>query len=355
MSGSPVKTFHLPLHQGEHYWLCFYGVDGDVSSTLGSALTQLGAMPGNGGFLMRTGTQWKKSWDGIYGALRQMGALDKIEAALSYSDGAPANKQEASCKSMEAMQGIADSLWLGDALLENRVVCYLQSVHSSKERIFGYESFARVKMADGKVIGGMQIMAASKALGIEHMIDRHLHVEAIKTFAASAFNGFLFVNFFPGFIHRPAVYLEGLSETAKQFGVVSKHIVLDLTNAEKPRDMAHIKSVCEYGRSRGYSVALDDVASVDVAQKMIGEVRPDFVKIDMHLVRDVATGVTRDTIRTIVEMVHGAGGTVIAEGVETEEIFTALKTLGVDLFQGYLFSAPEPVEMALKRSGAATG
>lgn len=350
MSGAAVKNFNLPWHQGEHYWLNFYGAQGAVSSQISDVLTQSGAKAHGEGYCLRTGQNWKKSWDPIYAKLLKMDALLHLETGITYGDTAPTSQQEAQCRSMAQMQEIADSMWLGEALLEDRVVCYLQSVHSSKERIFGYESFARVHTPDGKVIGGKQIMEASKVLGIEHMIDRHLHIEAVRTFAASAFNGFLFVNFFPGFIHRPAVYLEGLSETAKQSGVVSKHIVLDLTKSETPRDMAHIKNVCDYGRSRGYSVALDDIASVDVAQRMIQEVRPDFVKIDMHMVRDVATPLTRDTIRTIVEMVHGSGGSVIAEGVETDEILSALKTLGVDLFQGYLFSAPEPVEMALKRS-----
>src|SRR5256885_879724 len=84
---------------------------------------------------------------------------------------------------------------------------------------------AGLKKLDGSILAGDKIIPASKALGIEHMIDRHLQVQAIKTFVSSAFNGFLFVNFFPGFIHRPSVYLEGLSETVKSFGVVPKHIV----------------------------------------------------------------------------------------------------------------------------------
>lgn len=352
MTGVPVKNFNLPLHQSNQYWLSFFAPEGDVPLAVAGVLKAAGAKLQADGYVLRTGKAWQQGWNGVYTQLKQAGALVAVEVGISPLDAPPATRQDVSLKSCEAMQAMADSMWLGDALLENRVMCYLQSVHSSKERVFGYESFARVRMPDGKIIGGLQIMTAAKALGIEHMIDRHLQVEAIRTFAASAFHGFLFVNFFPGFIHRPAVYLEGLGDTAKQAGIVSKHIVLDLTNAEKPRDMAHIKSVCEYGRSRGYSVALDDVASVEVAQRMIHEVRPDFVKIDMHLVRDVAMPATRDTIAMIVQLVHGAGGTVIAEGVETDAIFDALKVLGVDLYQGYLFAAPEPVEMAMKRGVA---
>jgi len=306
----------------------------------------------DGGKGMRTGRQWKPVWDGIFNELKALGALASVEAAITPGGEPPASRALSECKPLLLVQMIADSLWLGDALLEDRVMCYLQPVVSTKDRIFGYESFARVRCADGSIISGDQVVAASRVLGIEYMIDRHLHVEAIKTFVSSEFNGFLFVNFFPGFIHRPEVYLEGLSETAKSFGVLAKHIVLDFTKAETPRDIGHIKNVCDYARSRGYSVALDDVFSIEGARKLIAEIRPDFIKIDMHLVRQVHHVGQRETIRTLVEMGHAAAGTVIAEGVETDEIFQALKGLGVDLFQGYLFSPPVPVEAALKRSGA---
>ena len=44
------------------------------------------------------------------------------------------------------------------------------------------------------------------------------------------------------------MYLEGLSENGEAaWGSFLKHIVLDLTNSEKPRDMVHIRNVCEYG------------------------------------------------------------------------------------------------------------
>jgi EAL domain-containing protein (putative c-di-GMP-specific phosphodiesterase class I) len=353
MSGNSGKNFNLPWHQRDHYWLSFYPKSGAFGAGVADILQRLGCVAIQDGFALRTGRQWKTSWDSLCTALSAVGGLSGLEAGISFGDAAPASRQEANCKEPASVQALADSLWLGDALIEDRLVCYLQPVHSSKDRVFGYESFARVQTADGGVIGGLQIVAASIVLGIEYMIDRHLHVQAIKTFAGSAFNGFLFVNFFPGFIHRPAVYLEGLSETAKQYGIVAKHIVLDFTNSEKPRDIAHIRSVCDYSRSRGYSVALDDVASVEMVQKLVSDIRPDFVKIDMHLVREVLSPVARETVRTIVELVHGAGGMVIGEGVESDDIFQALKSLGVDLFQGYLFGAPMPVEAALKLSGTA--
>lgn len=356
MSGKtakPAKNFNLPWHQHDHYWISVYPKGSHFLAPISEFLENAHMTKTNdGGMAIRAPRDWKSLWDNLYAGLEHVGALDHIEAAVTPGNEQPRGRMAVDCKAPQLIQVIADSLWIGEALLENRILCFMQQVVDDKGKIFGYESFARVRSPDGDVIGGEQIFSASKALGIEFMIDRHLHIQAIKTFVSSSFNGFLFVNFFPGFIHRPAIYLEGLAESVKTYGVIAKHIVLDFTKSETSHDVKHMKSVCEYGRSCGYSIALDDISTVESARRLVDEVRPDFVKIDMHLIHKVAESSKRNTIKAIVDVVHDAGGTVIAEGVESDEIYDALKKLGVNLFQGYLFSPPVPVEAALKQSGA---
>lgn len=340
------KQYNLPWHVAEHYWISVYPGEKALPAATLSLLQQVGFTRHlDGAMVMKTARNWKLIWDQVSQGIAQA----KAYATVTTGEKAPSQRLVPDQKTVIDPAVIAPSMWVGDALLEDRIVCYLQPVMTAKNQVFGYESFARVKTTDGRVIDGREIVNASKILGIEHMIDRHLHVQAITTFAGSEFNGFLFINFFPGFIHRPAVYLEGLGETAKRSGMIAKHVVLDVTKAEASHDLMHIKNVVEYGRSCGYSVALDDIASVDVARKLVKEIRPDFVKIDMHLVHQVLSPAPREQIRTIVGMVHAAGGTVIAEGVESQEIHDALKVLEIDLFQGYLFSPPVPVETVIKR------
>ena len=351
MSENFQKKFNLAWHQHDYYWIVLYGLP-TIPAALASALQQVGLKPYNTGanatLAGRTGRQWKEAWDKVYAVLAEHNADAQVEVALVPGAELP-DESFIKRQSVAATHAIAESLWLGDALMEGRILCYLQPVLSSGDKIFGYESFARVVQHDGTVIAGERIVKASKALGIEYMIDRHLQVQAIKTFMSSQFNGFLFINFFPGFIHRPAVYLEGLADMVKSFGILPKHIVLDFTKSEMPHDLVHLKNVCEYARSCGYSIALDDIESVKSMQRLFNEIRPDFVKIDMQLVHKIAEPQSRSVIREIVEIARASGCTVIGEGVETDSMYQSLKLMNVDLFQGYLFSPPLPVDVALKR------
>jgi EAL domain-containing protein (putative c-di-GMP-specific phosphodiesterase class I) len=353
MSAPQAKPFNLPWNQHEQYWVHVDAQNTEASTAMIRALKPVG-MQLTGNFMaIRTNRQWKPTWDAVYAELVKNTLLNAVKVAVTPGNIQP-SLQTMDWRNPAAMQRIAESVWLGEALLDDRILCYLQPVVSSRDKIFGYESFARAQAEDGSIISGDKIILASRALGIEYMIDRHLHVQAIATFVCSDFDGFLFVNLFPGFIQRPAVYLEGLSDAAKTFGMVSKHVVLDFTRSESPRDIAHIKSISEYGRSRGYSIALDDIESLDSVKKLVPDIKPDFVKIERKLAGDVAKPARRETITRIVEFVHANGGTIIAEGVETEAMYTGLKAVGVDLFQGYFFSPPVPVEALVNRN-AGTG
>jgi len=68
------------------------------------------------------------------------------------------------------------------------------------------------------------------------------------------------------------------------------------------------------------------------------------VKIDQSFVQGITSRAqeTLPLIRAIVDLAHGLGLTVIAEGVETENQMEALTTAGCDLVQGYLIHRPQP-------------
>ena len=343
MAQSQQKPFNFPYLQHDNYWISLFSKSDSFSSKVADELMGIGySKSADGRWMVNTPRQWADLWSKTYAILQNASLTDGTEASLTADIDLPL-PDSGDRKKIIDIQTIAENLWLGEALCDNRILCYFQPIIGEKQKIFGFESFVRARALDGSIIGGDKIIKASKALNIEFMIDRHLQVQAVKTFADSDCTGFLFVNFFPGFIHRPAVYLEGLSEAAKMFGIVPKHLVLEFTRSETSRDMKHLKSVCDYARLQGYSIALDDITTIDNAKKLVSEIRPDFVKIDSQALGKLDSTATRSIISQIVEMVHAIGSIIIAEGVETEESYEQLKFLGVDLFQGYYFSPPAPI------------
>ena len=342
MQNVQSKKINLPYSK-ESYFLALFANKNPFSSDLSNELQAIGYKKTADGVMMqKTSRDWTNLWEKTYSILQNNNFSEFVEVAINEDESAINENSER--KTASEIQEIAQSLWLCDSLREDRLMCYFQPiVGGNSQKNFGYESFVRAHGSDDKIISGNVIVRACKALNIEYMVDRLLHVQAIKTFAASNNTGFLFINFFSGFIQRPEIYLEGLRENAKLFGIVPKNLVLELTSSEEAHDIKHLKSVCDYAKMQGYSVALDDVTSPVSAKKIIEEIRPDFIKLDIQAIGELENPSVQQNIRQILELVQATGGSVIAEGVETEKSYEQLKILGISLFQGYFFSAPAPV------------
>ena len=349
-------AFNLPYNQSPCYWLGVFAAHNAVSgdnSMLRSALSSHGLndSKGVGLYSLRIAEPWQQAWNRVRDLIRRYDITGQVEVSLIAGEAEP-DVQEFGFKrkSVEDLDRMSSSLWLGDAMLRDLIVCYMQPVQDKRGKVFGYEAFARLE-TEARTVEGGQIIEASRNLNAEYMLDRYLHLKAISTFIASDVDDFLFINLIPGFIQRPEKYLEGLSDSARYNGMPARQIVVDFTRSEIPRDISHLKSILDYCRSQGYLLSLDDISSIPVTKKILETVRPDFIKLDIELVSNATDIARQRTISELVAIAHSAGATVIAEGVETEAVHAELLRAGVDLFQGYLFSPPVAVSMLKKVAG----
>jgi EAL domain-containing protein (putative c-di-GMP-specific phosphodiesterase class I) len=98
-----------------------------------------------------------------------------------------------------------------------------------------------------------------------------------------------------------------------------------------------MRSLCE----AGMRIAIDDFGTGYSSLAYLTRFPIDALKIDRSFVQDMVRDKSDATIvRTIVEMAHTLGYTVIAEGVETEEQATLLHRLRCEQAQGYFFALP---------------
>jgi EAL domain-containing protein (putative c-di-GMP-specific phosphodiesterase class I) len=99
----------------------------------------------------------------------------------------------------------------------------------------------------------------------------------------------------------------------------------------------------------GVRISVDDFGTGYSSLSYLSRLPLDKLKIDRSFIREITT--SRDhaqIVRAIISLAHNMHLKVIAEGVETEEQFTFLRSLSCDQYQGYFCSRPLPADELVK-------
>jgi EAL domain-containing protein (putative c-di-GMP-specific phosphodiesterase class I) len=122
-----------------------------------------------------------------------------------------------------------------------------------------------------------------------------------------------------------------------------RDVILEITEHVEIADYRPLLAALDLVRGRA-RLAVDDAGAGYAGLRHILEIRPQFVKLDLSLVRHVDTDPARQAmVAGMAHFARNAGCELIAEGIETEGELDELVRLGVPLGQGYLFGKPEPV------------
>jgi PAS domain S-box-containing protein len=116
--------------------------------------------------------------------------------------------------------------------------------------------------------------------------------------------------------------------------------VFEVTEREPIEDYGAFREAMHRVQSAKWAV--DDAGAGHASLRHIIELRPDFVKLDRHLVSGIAGDPIRQAL--VAGMLHFAasiGVQIVAEGIETQAERLTLQALGVEFGQGYLFGRPE--------------
>lgn len=124
----------------------------------------------------------------------------------------------------------------------------------------------------------------------------------------------------------------------------AKSITVELTESAYFDFHTHGNQVIENLRAMGVTIAIDDFGKGFSSFTYLTECQFDFLKIDREFVSGIEIGSRRYAIvKMMTDLAHTLGVKVVAEGVETEYEVHVLKSLGVDLLQGFFFTEPLPL------------
>jgi EAL domain-containing protein (putative c-di-GMP-specific phosphodiesterase class I) len=136
---------------------------------------------------------------------------------------------------------------------------------------------------------------------------------------------------FPAIVER-ALSNSGLRGDALQFEITESGLLVEA-------DLA--TTVLEQLRELGATIAVDDFGTGHFSLRQLMELPIEELKIDRSFIHG-PTGNDKTIVRSIIHLAHQMGLQVVAEGVETEEAWRQLRSMGCERAQGFLISKPIP-------------
>ncbi len=241
--------------------------------------------------------------------------------------------------------------WIVDAIDSHRYTTWFQPIVSASDpdptRPFAREGLFRMSDRDGTLIPPAHVFSVAQDAGLLFSLDLVARRSAVEAAARASVRSKVFVNFNPSSVYDPAYCLRTTAAAIAELGMRPGDVVFELTETHRANDKAHLKGILAFYRQAGFGVALDDIGAGWSGLTLLHDLRPDYVKIDMDLIRDVHNDPFKQTIvHHLLSMARENGIRTIAEGIETDAEAQWLRAEGIDYLQGYLYGRPAPLEPA---------
>lgn len=222
---------------------------------------------------------------------------------------------------------------------------YQPIVDAQTQTSWGYEALVRGPSGEGAGWVLDQVTEANR-----YPFDQACRVRAVKLAARLGLEGYLSINFLPSAVYKPEFCIRTTLAAAQQYGFDTNRLMFELTENEHLTSTAHLENIIRSYRELGFLTALDDFGAGYSRLNLLIECPPQFLKLDMQLVRDIEREPRKQgLVEGILLSMERLGIAVIAEGVETVEEYRWLRQAGIRYYQGFLFarpgyeSLPEPV------------
>jgi EAL domain-containing protein (putative c-di-GMP-specific phosphodiesterase class I) len=222
-----------------------------------------------------------------------------------------------------------------DRALASLWMAFQPIVHARTEAIFGHEALMRSTASVLPNPGA--ILEAAKRTQRLHDVGAAARAIVAAAIPSAPPEWIFFVNLHPQDLLDGSLYAQD-----DPFVALSRRIVLEITERASLDGFPDVTRRIAKLRELGFRIALDDLGAGYAGLTSFAVLEPEFVKLDMSLVRGVAHSRTKQKIvGSMVRLCHEMGKQIVAEGVEMSAERDALVDLGCDFLQGYLFARPD--------------
>ena len=224
---------------------------------------------------------------------------------------------------------------------EELVTYHFQPIIDAKDgSVFAYEALMRVDLPT--LHSPADVLRLAREENCLHEVERITFFRASSAYQALENAGkvvpsaLLFVNSIASQYLTP----DELSESSARYASILPRIVIEITEEEvlDPKALRIKQTI----RGSSGAFALDDYGSGYSNERSLLELSPNYIKIDLSIIRDIDTDANkRQIVSNTVSYAHQRGMKVVAEGLETADEVRTVLSLGVDLLQGFFLAMPQ--------------
>ena len=138
---------------------------------------------------------------------------------------------------------------------------------------------------------------------------------------------------------------EHISTILEKYQVDPSRVFLELTETAAMDEPEAALNALNQLRSMGLQISIDDFGTGYSSLSYLKQLPASEIKLDRSLIKDITESASaRLIVKASIEMAHGLGCLVVAEGVEDHESAQILKALKCDKLQGFWLCKPKPLE-----------
>lgn len=250
-------------------------------------------------------------------------------------------------RTVDELRQLRESAWFVDLLRGDRLTSVFQPIVLANETsvVFGHEALMRGIGEDGQTMSASTLLDAARDCGMLSELDCAARRSAIHIVASQDERRQLFLNFTADAMLDGARALRPTIHAIESAEIARESVVFEVIEAEQAADLRQLRSVVDSVRGEGFRVALDDIGCEEHSRRLIHEVRPDYIKLDMERVRSSPLPHLGDAER-LLDLAQQLKIETIAESVETDEELAWNRERGATYVQGYYIARPGELRVA---------
>ena len=238
------------------------------------------------------------------------------------------------------------------ALKKETVYFNLQPQYDMEHRLRGFEALARMKDSEGNFISPVEFIPVAEKVGLIDKVDSMVFRKATAFFSdlirKTGLDMTLSLNASARHLMKKG-FIDEIRDLVDKSCINPNQLEIEITESILIDSADKALQCINKLRDMGIKFALDDFGTGYSSLSYLNKIPANLLKIDKSFIDKInANESSKQYVAAIISMGHIMGLDVISEGVEEEEQLEALRSIGCDYVQGYIWGRPMSAEDAEK-------